>query len=644
MRKYSVGIDLGTTNSVVALADLEAEQPSIALLPLEQITAPNQVESLPSLASFVYLQTEPEQQSGALAIPGRDPVAPVVGEYARRISAEQPERSIAAAKSWLCHSKVDRHAPLLPWGAPDDFLKMSPVAATQLILQQLVASWQHSYPDHPIGEQLVTLTVPASFDMAARELTREAALQAGLPEDFILLEEPQAAVYHWLEKTGDRWRRAMQEGDSLLVCDVGGGTTDLTLLRAEQEAGELVLRRLAVGDHLLVGGDNMDLALAHYAASKFREKGLKLNAWQSVSLWHACRKAKESLLAPTGKDRESISVLGRGSKLIAGTVSIEVERDVVQQLLVDGFFPQCNAAAVPQRDPSSGFQEIGLPFESDSAITRHIAHFVTANTDDKASDKAATKQAKATAAGSEPRLHLLLNGGVFKAPALRERLQTVLGSWSSDGRAPDSLGGPEDLDHAVARGAAYYGWTKEHGGMRIRGGTARSYYVGIESAGLAIPGMPRPLQAVCVVPFGMEEGSDADVPGREVGLVVGREVQFRFFASAVRKEDRPGTVLRDWDDDELVETAPMQLTLPADDAPVDDAPADITRADDASRNDASGNNRPNKGFVPVRFHSKINELGVFELWCNSVRNDQSWKLEFNVREDALSEDAGAAKA
>ena len=442
--------------------------------------------------------------------------------------------------------------------------------------------------------------------MAARELTREAALQAGLPDDFILLEEPQAAVYHWLEKSGDRWRRSMQEGDTLLVCDVGGGTTDLTLLRAEQEGGELVLRRLAVGDHLLVGGDNMDLALAHYAATKFREKGLKLNAWQSVSLWHACRKAKESLLAPSGKERETISVLGRGSKLIAGTVSIEVDRNVVQELLIDGFFPKCDSDAVPQRDPSSGFQEIGLPFESDTAITRHIAWFLASNAESDAT------------AHDTSRLHLLLNGGVFKAPALRERLQSVLGDWASDKAAPASLGGPEDLDHAVARGAAYYGWTKQHGGMRIRGGTARSYYVGIESAGLAIPGMPRPLQAVCVVPFGMEEGSEADVPGREVGLVVGREVQFRFFASANRKEDRVGTVLRDWDEEELTETAPMQLTLPADDA-------------------------PDEGFVPVRFHSKINELGVFELWCNSVRNSQHWKLEFNVREDALSEDSGAAR-
>ncbi len=597
-QRYSIGIDLGTTNCVLALADLQAETPTLSVLQIEQYTAVNQLESLPSLASFLYLPTQGEQQSGAFGTSEHSKAVPVVGEFARRISAEQPERSIAAAKSWLCYPKVDRQSAILPWGdegGQSDVQKLSPVEASRLILEHLVRNWAVSFPDHPLSEQLVTLTVPASFDMAARELTRQAALEAGLPADFILLEEPQAAVYHWLEKMGDAWRKTMKEGDTLLVCDVGGGTTDLTLLRAEQEGGELVLRRLAVGEHLLVGGDNMDLALAHYAAEKFREKGLKLNPWQSISLWHACRRAKESLLAPTGPERETISVLGRGSKLIGGSVSIEVDRNEVHQFLVDGFFPICPKSAVPVRDPNSGFQEIGLPFESDTAITRHIAQFLSQNTD------------QPLVAGNANRLHLLLNGGVFKAPALRSRLQEVLASWSDDGQALQSLGGPEDLDHAVARGAAYYGWTKQHGGMRIRGGTARSYYVGIESSGLAIPGMPRPLQALCVVPFGMEEGTEADVPGRDVGLVVGREVQFRFFASACRKEDRVGTMLKHWDEEELVETAPMKLTLP------------------------TGTESQDEGFVPVRFHSKISELGVFELWCNSIRDHQRWKLEFNVR-------------
>ncbi len=598
MKKYSIGIDLGTTNCVVGYAELTSEKPAIELLRITQITAPSSTEAQFSLPSFLYIPTEQESASGAFAIPDSPDYPTVNGSYARSISAEKPERTIVGAKSWLCHTGVDRHAPLLPWGS-EETIKFSPVAASKFLLRQLVDAWQNAFPEAALEEQLVTLTVPASFDMAARELTREAALAAGLPTDFILLEEPQAAVYHWLEKAGESWRKAVREGDCLLVCDVGGGTTDLTLVRAEQEQGELVLRRLAVGNHLLVGGDNMDLALAHFVAQKFAEKGTKLNPWQSISLWHACRRAKESLLSLSGNETETVSVLGRGSKLIGGTVSVEVSRQEVQDLLVEGFLPLCAADAAPHREPHSGFQELGLPFESDSAITRHIAAFLSSN----------------DIATNAP-LQLLLNGGVFKSPALQQRLCEAVAQLRSSGgeHAPAPvLGTPDDLDFAVARGAAYYGWTKQNGGVRIRGGTARSYYVGVESSGLAIPGMPRPLQAICVVPFGMEEGSELDVPGREIGLVVGREAKFRFFAAAGRKEDKVGTVLRDWDEDELVETAPMELTLDVTQEPQDGA---------------------HEGFVPVRFHSRVSELGVFELWCKSSRDAQQWKLEFNVREEA----------
>ena len=597
MKKYSIGIDLGTTNCVVAFAELTAEQPTIELLNIPQITAPNQTEAPPQLPSFLYIPSQQEAASGSFTVHDLPDYPTVNGSYARHISAEQPEPTIAASKSWLCHAGVDRHAPLLPWESSGDVLKFSPVVASKLLLRQLVDSWEAKFPDAPFADQLVTLTVPASFDMSARELTREAALAAGLPPDFILLEEPQAAVYHWLEKSRDRWRKSLREGDCLLVCDVGGGTTDLTLVRVEQEQGELVLRRLAVGDHLLVGGDNMDLALAHFVAQKFAHKGTKLNAWQSVSLWHSCRRAKESLLTIDGKETETVSVLGRGSKLIGGTVSVELSRQEVQDLLVDGFLPLCDREAQPDRRAQSGFQELGLPFEADTAITRHISAFLASNP-----------------IAPDAQLQLLLNGGVFKAPALQQRLREAIAHLrrsenSEAGDPPPVLGTPEDLDFAVARGAAYYGWTKQSGGMRIRGGTARSYYVGVESAGLAIPGMPRPLQAVCVVPFGMEEGSELDVPGREIGLVVGREAKFRFFAAANRKQDTVGTTLRDWEDDELVETAPMELTLDVADA-------------------------PEEGFVPVRFHSRVSELGVFELWCKSTRDQQQWKLEFNVREDS----------
>jgi molecular chaperone DnaK (HSP70) len=589
MAKYSIGIDLGTTHCVVAYTELTAEHPRLQLLRIEQVTGPNQTESLSSLPSFLYVPTAAESAAGMFSIPDLPNYPAVNGAYARTISAEQPERTIVAAKSWLCHAGVDRHAAILPWQSPAEVTKFSPVSASKLLLGQLVDSWSRLFPDAALHEQLVTLTVPASFDMAARELTREAALAAGLPSDFILLEEPQAAVYHWLDKAGDGWRKSMKEGDSLLVCDVGGGTTDLTLVRVEQEAGDLVLHRVAVGEHLLVGGDNMDLALAHFVAGRFAEKGSKLNAWQSISLWHACRRAKESLLAVDGTASETISVLGRGSKLIGGTISVQVEREEVQQLLLDGFFPMCEPDARPHREPASGFYELGLPFEADSAITRHVAEFLGNNP-----------------IADRERLHLLLNGGVFKSQAIQSRLTHAIGHLLA--RETKQLGGPEDLDYAVARGAAYYGWAKQRGGIRIRGGTARSYYIGIETAGLAVPGMPRPLQAVCVVPFGMEEGSEVDVPSREVGLIVGRPAKFRFFAAANRKQDGVGTVLREWEETELVETSPLELTLPADEG-------------------------LESNVVPVKFLSRVSELGVFELWCKNLNGPQSWKLEFNVREE-----------
>lgn len=594
--RFVIGIDLGTTNSVVAYSPLDADKPHVEVLSVPQLVAPATVESRATLPSFVYLAAPHELGKSTYDVPWESGRDFAVGEVARRQSAEAPDRTVGAAKSWLCHSRVDRHQPILPWGVPDasdaGVQKISPVTASRRYLEHLVAAWEAAFPDAPMRDQRVVLTVPASFDAAARELTREAALAAGLPDSFVLLEEPQAAIYAWLDKMGERWRRQLVVGDTLLVCDVGGGTTDLTLVEVAQEQGELVLRRMAVGDHLLVGGDNMDLALAHLVAAKFQEKGVKLDPWQSVSLWHSCRTAKETLLAGDGPKKHPITVLGRGSKLIGGTVSVDVERKQLGDFLVDGFFPQCAVTDKPARRRASGFQEIGLPFETDTAITRHLAAFLQAH-------GAPDQPVQPT--------HLLLNGGVFKADALRSRLIEVLGAWSGK-TPPKLLEGEHDLDFAVARGAAYYGWTKYRGGVRIRGGTARSYYVGIESAGLAIPGAPRPLRALCVVPFGMEEGTEVDVPSAEIGLVIGQPAHFRFFSSAVRKQDRPGDSLPSWSEDELAETDSLEATLPAD-------------------------GLKDEYYVPVKFHSKVTELGMFELWCVGTRIDRRWKLEFSVREE-----------
>ena len=593
--KYVIGIDLGTTNSVLAYVPLDAEEPKASLFPVPQLVAAGTVEGRTLLPSFLYLAASSEARGGTLDVPWASKRDFAVGEMARRQAAEVADRTVAAAKSWLAHSRVDRRQPILPWNAPEKVAKVSPVEASKRFLEHLIAAWDAAFPDAPAAGQVVVLTVPASFDASARELTHEAALEAGLPEDMILLEEPQAAVYAWLADAGERWRRRLKVGDRLLVCDVGGGTTDLTLVGVTEEEGSLVLQRMAVGNHLLVGGDNMDLALAHGVAAKMADRGVKLDPWQSVALWHSCRAAKETLLAPGGAEKHTISVLGRGSRLIGGAVSVEVDRKEVADLLVDGFFPRAALGDRPVRRRLSGFQELGLPFESDTAVTCHLAAFLGSH----------------GASPGEPvrPTHVLFNGGVFKAEVLRQRLLEVLGAWFPGGEPPQPLTGSPDLDHAVARGAACYGWSKRRGGVRIRGGTARAYYVGIETAGLAVPGAVRPLRALCVVPIGMEEGSEADVASDEIGLVVGEPAQFRFFSSSTRKQDRPGDLLTSWSEDELAETDSMEATLPADESIEED-------------------------YVPVKFQSRITELGMLELWCVHAQTRRRWKLEFSVRGDA----------
>jgi len=591
--KYVIGIDLGTTNSVLAYSEL-GEELDIKLLKIPQLVAENTIEARDSLPSFSYLGTSAEMENGTLDLPWAVEREFAIGAFARSRGADFPDRTVGAAKSWLCHNKVDRRAAILPWNAPPEISKISPVTAAQQYLEHLVSAWESEFPDAPIREQQVVLTVPASFDPVARELTREAALAAGIPSDFVLLEEPQSAIYAWLAQQGEQWRKKLKVGESVLICDIGGGTTDLTLISVDEEDGELVLRRVAVGDHLLVGGDNMDLATAHSVSQKFAEKGTTLNPWQSVSLWHSCRAAKETLLASAGPDTHSISVLGRGSKLIGGTISVEVDKNEIASSLLDGFFPACGINDRPQRQPASGFQEIGLPYESDPGITRHIAAFVNAHC---AGESGEVKLPN----------HVLFNGGVFKATEFQDRLLQVMSDWNPNDGSCMRLDGTHDLDFSVARGACNYGWSKATGGIRIRGGVAKSYYVGIETAGLAIPGAPRPLKALCVVPFGMEEGTQTDIPSGEIGLVVGQPVSFRFFESNTRKDDAPGFVLDQWTEEELGETDPLQATLT------------LENSDET--------------FVPVKFESRITELGVFELWCVGVNAQGQWKLEFNVRDE-----------
>jgi hypothetical protein len=579
--RFVVGIDLGTTNSALAYVDTQGGE-RIEKLEVPQVVAPGQVAARATLPSYLYI---PAAQDGAaqLALPWDPTPSAVAGEYARARGAEVPARLVASAKSWLCHPIVDRTAAVLPWGAGADVAKISPVSASARYLAHLAAAWNAAHPDHPLGRQDVLVTVPASFDAVARELTVEAARQAGLPM-ITLLEEPQAAFYSWLASSGDRWRRELAVGDVVLVCDIGGGTTDFTLISVAEQQGDLALERVAVGDHILLGGDNMDLTLSYALAAKLGQKGTKLDGWQQRSLTLSCRAAKEAILADPTLARAPVAVLGRGSKVIGGTLKTELERADVEAALVDGFFPAAGADARPERGRRSGFQELGLPYAADPAVTRHLAEFVGRH-------------------GRTPTA-ILYNGGVMKGVALRRRLGDVVRSWT--GGALKELGGT-DLDLAVAHGAAYYGLVRRGKGVRIRGGTARSYYIGIETPMPAVPGMRPPMKALCVVPFGMEEGTEAEVPGQELALVVGAPAEFRFLGSSMRKKDALGETIDDWSDD-IEELAPVETVLPATDA------------------QAAGT------AVPVRLASHVTPVGTLELWCVAKDGGKRWKLEFNVRE------------
>lgn len=674
--KYSIGIDLGTTNSELAYCLLNSENgvaPQPEILEIPQFVEPSVLESRSTLPSALYIGPEEERDLSNWALPwdsvdsmttdaerseqnesgrsytsgkpaslakgffkkifGLDSAADsvpegvsnpnafyLVGEVASRRAASYPERVVSSAKSWLTCAKLDRRQPILPWNAPDAVSKVSPVEASRRYLAHLAAAWNHAFPDDLIFDQQVVLTLPASFDESARELTREAAGKAGLNlETLLFLEEPQAALYSWLARKGDGWRKELSVGDVALVCDVGGGTTDLSLIRVEEEDGDLLLRRLAVGNRLLLGGDNIDLAFAHRAAELFNAEGVKLNPWQSGALWRQCRDAKEALLdvandesgdsGASDSETYKISILGRSSRLVGDSVSVLFPKNEAVAIALDGFFPFCSLNDRPKRRSGFGLREAGLPYEADAAITKHVAAFLSSRVDESGAPIVPTR--------------FLLNGGVFRSPLIASRFQQQLEQWYPDA-CPANLFPETNLESAVACGASYYGFAKHGAGIRIRGASPRSYYIGIEASGPAIPGISRPLKALCVAPVGMEEGSECDVPSDAFELVVGEPVTFRFFSSTTRRQDVPGAFV-DWvedqvadSDDELQETDPIETRF-------DTAPDDETTT--------ATNEFDEPEYVAVRFHTRITEMGAMEIWCDEVDGSRSWKLEFSVREE-----------
>ncbi|HEX8885486.1 MAG TPA: Hsp70 family protein, partial [Noviherbaspirillum sp.] len=376
--RYCIGIDLGTTHSALAYVDSAAsdgEKTSHGVLALPQLTGPGSVEAMPLLPSFLYLPHGDELPAGALALPWTDSQGYAVGEFARSRGATTPIRLVSSAKSWLSHPGVDRRAGILPVDAPPDLARVSPVEASIRYLDHLKQAWNHAHPEAPFDAQDVTVTIPASFDPAARELTAEAARAAGY-EHLTLLEEPQAALYSWIQGSGGNWRKEVRTGDVILVVDVGGGTSDFSLIAVLEREGNLELHRVAVGDHILLGGDNMDLTLAYGVARKLAASGTQLDPWQMRSLTHACRAAKESLLSDPSLASLPVVVPSRGSKLIGGSIRTELTREEVAATILEGFFPQVEASARPASRTRAGLTQIGLPFAQDAAITRHLAAFL----------------------------------------------------------------------------------------------------------------------------------------------------------------------------------------------------------------------------------------------------------------------------
>ncbi|NVI81760.1 Hsp70 family protein [Janthinobacterium sp. BJB401] len=587
---FLVGIDLGTTNTVVAYAKANDAQAEINLFAIEQLVAPGEVGARPLLPSLRYHPAAGELATGDLQLPWpqQDLEYAVLGALARQLGAQVPGRLVSSAKSWLSHANVDRQAPILPWGADADVAKVSPVAASASYLAYVRAAWHHRFPDSPLEEQELVLTIPASFDEGARALTLEAARMAGLPT-VRLVEEPQAAFYDYLQRRRATLRTDLADTRRILVCDVGGGTTDFSLIDVTfDDDGEPQLTRSSVGNHLILGGDNMDLALAHLVETRMAagsEGGMKLSAARLSQLMERCRAAKELLLSSDAPDKATVTLLGAGSRLIGGSRSADVTREEVAAMVVDGFFPKVELNDVAKKG-RAGIVEFGLPYAQDAAITRHLASFLQQHQ------------------GALPDT-LLLNGGVFRADALARRLAETLAHWRG---APLTILHNDNPDVAVARGAVAYALARSGQTPRIGGGSPRSYFLVLGEAG-------KDKRAVCILPRGSASGEEIRLTERLFALRLGRPVRFHLATSLFEAGTPPklGEIV-DLDAGEYLRLPPLASVLQAE----------------------SGDKRD----ITVQLATVMTEVGTLEVHCVAEADaNQRWLLEFQLRgeEDVASE-------
>lgn len=608
--RFSLGIDLGTSNSAVAVTDLESDRTEI--VEVTQLLGPNRVGEKPTLPSALYIRHRDEFPDDAVSLPwaGDADGAAIVGHFARDHGALVPDRLVTSAKSWLSSPHIDPRQRALPWRSTIDEEKLSALECSRRYLEHLregvLYAERRQGRDWQIADCQIVLTVPASFDEVARNLTAEAAKAAGLGKA-ILLEEPLAAFYAWTAQMGREWRSQVKPGDIILVCDVGGGTADFSLIAVTDRDGDLDLERISVGEHILLGGDNMDLALAYTLQAALEADGKTIDHWQFLALVHAAAKAKEAMFEDDTIADVSIALPSRGSSLLAGTVSTKLDRATLEQVVLEGFFPLTGVTELPKETRRAGLQEFGLPYASDPVVSKHLARFLSRSLSNVRASEALSALIgdKIKAADALMPTAVLFNGGVFRADQIRQRVLDLLTSWNAERPIRELEGFQPDL--AVAKGASLYGRNRVTGkGIRIKAGAARSYYIGLDTSMPAVPGFRPKVKALCVVPQGTEEGSELLVEGQEFGLVTGEPAEFRFFSSEVRSGDAAGQILPDAEV-ELEEISLLEVDLP----PVDGFP--LGQA------------------VPVQINAIVTELGTLELWMKHTGSDRRWKVEFRVR-------------
>jgi molecular chaperone DnaK (HSP70) len=594
--KYIIGIDLGTTNSAVSYVDLEADtakDKGIKLFKVPQLTGAGEVSPLAVLPSFCYIPGKYDIAEESIRLPWNSDETNFVGKFARDHGAKIPSRLVSSAKSWLCHSNADRKAKILPWGSGENVNKISPVEATASYLKHIRMSWNSTKGDEDdfyLENQMIVITVPASFDEVARDLTIEATKLAGLI-NVTLLEEPLAAFYSWLIKHEENWQDFIKPGELVLVCDVGGGTSDFTLITLRQTEGTPRFERIAVGDHLILGGDNIDLALARHVEKQFKQSGqLSSDRWKT--LCHLCRQAKENILNE-GTESEIITMMGEGSSLIGGTLTARLQRSMLEKIVIEGFFP-----VIENHDPLStkvrkGISEFGLPYETEPAITRHIGLFLEKHKDD-------VKQIL----DKKPFPDLILfNGGSLKSSMIQKRIQDSVRVWFDETVSiePSILENPVP-DLAVALGAAYYGLVKIGKGVRVGSGSARSYYLGF---GRKSGDEQIEKSAICIVERGLDEGAQISLPDKKFQVLANQPVIFDLYSSTYRSGDRSGDEILI--DDTLTPLPPIQTVI-------------------------QFGQKGIKKEIPVQVEAEFSEMGILYLWCSSLSTSHRWRLQFQLRD------------